>query len=252
MINKPVNIFPRKLSDEETVFLNSVLPENKPGYNAYRKRIGELVVIGYGRFSGTNLILGNEKDVPDLSISSSPVFAAGNIIYDEGEVYILIHEEEFGQIEFDISTTLTGDFKKVTFENKSWNYSEWNPGNSAPNDNGYIREVTLLKNSFLLALAPSHKKIWVHDYNSGVNHFIPSGIFYNELMSIKGIRESKIVLNYSLLFDNVSNYTDNELISAFISYNKLKKRFKFEYVQIEEHSENKSIFEKGFWRKKKK
>lgn len=251
MNNNSENYFPRSLTDDEKKYLFSVLPENKPGYKSYREKINELSVIGYGRFGGTNLILGKENEKPDLSIPSSPVFAAGYVIYDSVEVYIVIHEEEFDQIEIDISETILSDEIKEKKEINRWNYSEWKPGDRAPNDNGMVRQVDLSVDNYILAFAPTHKKIWVHNSATGINHFIPSGIFYNELMSIKGIRESKIVLNYNLLFEKLSEFGDNELFSAFINYNKLKRRIKFDYNQVEIKKEKESFFQKVFRRKKK-
>lgn len=243
------NKFPRKLSVEEKEYLNFVLPENKPGYKLYRDKLNHLFVIGYGRFGGTNLILGKENDKPDLSIPSSPVLAAGSVIFNTGELYIIVHEEEYDQIEIDISETVKKEIIKEKSEIKRWSYSAWNPGEKAPDDNGYVREVVLHKDNFILAIAPSHKKIWIHNIKTGINHFIPSGIFYNELMSIKGIRESKIVLNYNLLFEKLSEYSDNELFTSFVNYNKLKKRIHFEYSYVK-IDEKESSFLKNIFRRK--
>src|SRR4030067_1942274 len=176
--------FPRNLTSNENMLLFSVLPENKTGYNAYRNKIKALVVTGFGRFGGGNFILGKENTKPDLSFSSSPVFAIGTNIYKEGTIDIAIHEELDDEIEYDISVLnqshRAGSIPETLTEIKRLNYSEWNPGDTAPNDGSYVREVKIIENEYMLAIAALHKKIWLHEYKSGVNFIIPLSNFYNE------------------------------------------------------------------------
>jgi hypothetical protein len=222
------NNFPRKVTTNENMLLFSVLPENKTGYNSYRNKIKALVVTGLGRFGGGNLILGKENTIPDLSFPSSPVFAIGTNIYKEGTIDITIHEEVDDEIEFDISVlnqpALCGSIPETLTEMKKWNYSEWNPGDNAPNDGSYVKEVKIIENKYLLAIAPLHKRIWLHEYKSGINFLIPLSNFYNELMRVCSIKDTKVALNPSSFFENLKNFTDIELKLAFLSYNKYLKR----------------------------
>jgi hypothetical protein len=55
-------------------------------------------------------------------------------------------------------------------------------------------------------------------------------------MIIKNIRDPKIILNNKLLFKELDSYSDEELMLAFISYNKYFRRFKIEYNPIKSSS----------------
>lgn len=223
-----MNEFPRNLTEKEKNILFSVLPENKTGYRNYRNKIEKLLVIGRGRFDRKNLLIGEARNKPDLSVPSNPVFACGTIICKETEIDVLIHEEFDNEIEFDITTSnlikVEDDFTIIS----KWNYSEWNPGDKAPMDNSFVREVVILPGVYILAIAPAHKKIWMHDLKTGVNHLIPVSNFYNQLMMVKDIRDPKIALNPGLFFRNLHEFSEEDLISALITYNKYIRRFKID------------------------
>ncbi len=212
------NIFPRKLTELEKNLLFSILPENKSGYNAYRKKIENLFVIGKGRFGETNLILGKEGNVPDFTIPSPPVFAIGFVYYENNKADIIINEQIDDEIEFDIffSNALNENLREI----KRWSYSEWIPGYNAPGDNSSVREVEIIKNEFLLAIAPGHKKLWLHSYKNGINLLLPVTNFYNYLMLVKNIRSAEIVFKPDRLFSELNSFKDDELIKAFTAYNK--------------------------------
>jgi hypothetical protein len=246
--------FPRRLTNIENQLLFSVLPERKSGYKLYRDKINSLLVIGAGRFGGGNFILGKEDRKPDISLPSSSVFAIGTDIYEEGIIDIIIHEEVDDEIEYDISFQDKNGLNKSIPDSltavKEWNYSEWNPGDNAPDDNSSVREINILDNKYLLAIAPDHKKIWLHEYESGVNFLIPVTNFYNELMRIINVSETKIALNPSSFFASHTNFADEELRSAFISYNRYLKRVNIkESIPVQQTIKNKkgflSIFRKG-------
>lgn len=234
-------MFPRELTDIEKKFLFYLLPEEKPGYNNYRTKINEMSVIGNGRFGETNKILGRPGTALDLSIPLTPVFAIGAIYEPGKKIDVLIHEEMERQIEFDIS-----EKKDISIlQNSMWSYSQWQPGSKAPGDNADVREVTILNDLYTLAIATSHKKLWLHCSETGVNHIIPVTNYYNYLMMIKNIRESKIVLTPHLFFTEQKNYYDQELKSAFILYNKYFKRVKIKEdltQTVDYRKQQKSIF----------
>ncbi len=224
-MNSGITQFPRDLTAQERYLLFSVLPEEKPGYKLYREKIDELIVTGYGRFKNNNYILGKQGTVPDLSFSSTPVFAAGTIKIPGDEIDILINEEIDDEIEFDVTLKYTDKIPADIDEQERWNYSEWNPGDKAPHDNSTVRETVISPGEYILAFAPAHKKIWLHESKSGVNHLIPLTNYYNELMRFKRIRDPKRALNPKLMFEKLNEFTDDELMNAFVLYNKYMRRF---------------------------
>ena len=231
--------FPRVLTEKERYLLFKVLPENKPGYKKYREKINELVVIGHGRFSRDNMILGKPGKKPDLSFPSTPVFATGTVICKETEIDIAIHEEIDNEIEFDISTNNSCKPDDDITELSNWSYSDWSPGDDAPKDNSPVREVSIIPGKLILSIAPIHKKIWLHNIETGVNHLIPLSNFYNQLMMVKDIKNTKVALNPGIFFEQLAQYTDGDLISAFITYNKYIKRFDIDMSYFE-NKKNKS------------
>jgi hypothetical protein len=252
-LNSGIKQFPRELTAQERYLLFSVLPEEKPGYKFYRDKIDELIVTGYGRFKNNNYIMGKKGTVPDLSFSSTPVFAAGTIEIPGDEIDILINEEIDDEIEFDVTLKNTDKIPSRIEEKESWNYSEWNPGDTAPHDNSVVRETVVSPGEFILAFAPSHKKIWLHESRSGVNHLIPLTNYYNELMRFKRIKDPKQALNPKLMFEKLSEFSDNELINAFVLYNKYLRRFSHDfskYLKPQQQKQTKRKF-KDLFRKDK-
>lgn len=261
--------FPRNLSIQEITLLNSILPENKPGYKEYRDKISRLVVSGLGRFGTTNLVLGKGENDPDLNSPSAPIFASGTVICNETEIDITIHNEVNGEIEVDISPKPAGadaDNENIIPENlgeiTSWSYSDWIPGERAPHDNSDVREVILIPKNYLLAIAPVHKKIWLHEYSTGVNYLIPVTNFHNQLMMVKNIRDISIISNQGLFFKNLYSYPDKEIISAFILYNNYFKRFNIDFSSFtgkkekssdnfntKDHPGSLGLYKKGFFQK---
>ena len=228
-MNHNSNKFPRQLTSVENMLLFSVLPENKTGYFSYRNKINNLVVTGSGRFGGGNFILGKEDTKPDLSLPSAPVFAIGTNVYEEGTIDITIHEDIDDEIEYDISARNKNSIPETLTEIKKWNYSEWNPGDKAPNDNSEVREI-IISEEYILAIAPRHKKIWLHENKSGVNFLLPVSNFYNELMRVCNIRDTKIALRPASFFEIQNQFTDNQLMLAFFSYNKYLKKVNVDYI----------------------
>lgn len=238
--------FPRKLTVQETELLFSVLPEDKPGYKEYRKKLAGLFVIGKGRFGGGNLVLGKEEDKPDNLLGSSPVFAIGSVKCESCEVDVTVHEEDEEKIEIDISS-LDGNEpagKLNVIESRS--YSAWRPGEPAPGDKSAVREVEIVKGSYTLAVAPEHKMLWLYEKESGINYIIPVSNFYSNLMMVRGVKKHEKVSNPSLFFEELSAFSDNDLTAAFILYNKNMRRFSIEnlYERVTVKEEKKSFIQK--------
>lgn len=243
-------MFPRNLTKTENFLLFSILPENKIGYNSYRNRINNLVVTGSGRFGGGNFVLGREGTKPDLSFPSSPVFAIGTNVYEEGTIDITIHEELDEEIEFDISARNQNTVPENLTEIKKWNYSEWNPCDKAPNDNSFVREIIIVKDEYVLSIAPAHKKIWLHEFKSRINFLVPLTNFYNELMRVSNIKDASVALKPTSFFKNIDKFNDEQLILAFFSYNRYLRKFDIQNIsQLEstfpKRKKTFSIFSKG-------
>ncbi len=236
-------IFPRQLTEQEIDWLNTALPLDKIGYKIYRDKIEKLFVIGYGRWGYGNYILGKPGSLIDLNDSSAPVFAVAEIIFDKLKVYVSIHEELENLIEIDIRKSgdeTGGDLMLI----EKWSYSNWVSGEKAPSDNSDVREINIVKNSIILAIAPRHKKIWLHSKEDGVNRIIPVSNYYNEVMMGMNNRDSKIMLNPNRLFNNLEEFSDEDLSRGFLSYNKRWKRIEFNYSSSKSSigSENKKSF----------
>jgi hypothetical protein len=244
-LNSGLTHFPRELTKQERYLLFSVLPEEKPGYKHYREKISKLLVTGFGRFKNSNLILGKQNTIPDLSYSSAPVFAAGTIQIPGDEIDILINEEVDDEIEFDLTIKNSNIIPEEINEQERWSYSDWNPGNKSPHDNKEVREVVVSKGEYILVFAPSHKKIWLYVNGSGVNYLLPLTNYYNELMRFKRIKDPKEALNPKLFFQNLTEYTDDELINALLLYNEYMRRFSIDfskYLKLQQQIINKRRF----------
>ena len=225
--------FPRELSSREKIWLFAALPETKPGYQQYRDIIEDLVVINKGRFGDENLILGKEGDAYDPESPSTPIFAIANIEFEEAKIYISIHEESEHQIEVDIKSLSGKIIPENLHQTKIWTYSTWTPGQKAPNDNADVHEIQLIFNKIVFVIAPTHKKIWVYNSDSGINHFVPITNYYNELMIITNDKNPETALNPSRLFDNLNEFTDDQLVQGFLAYNKHWNRIELDHNLFE-------------------
>lgn len=216
--------FPRELTSREKSWLFAALPESKLGYKQYRDIIENLFVLGCGRFGEGNLILGENGDTIDLDVSSAPILAVATITFDVAKIYVTIHEEFENQIEVDIKGTGVDKIPDDLHQSKVWTYSYWVPGEKAPFDKSVIREVHIVKDKIVLAIAPVHKKVWVYNSLSGINHFIPVTNYYNEMMILMNNNDSETALNPGRLFTNLDEFTDEQLIQGFLVYNKYWQR----------------------------
>jgi len=239
VLQNDATYFPRKLKSQEREWLYTALPEKKLGYMQYREIIDGLAVIGFGRFGGGNLILGNEGDIIDLEVSSAPIFAVSNISFKKTNIYVTIHEESERQIEIDLKIDNEKNIPDNLNQSKIWTYSNWIPGEKAPHDNSRVREIHLVENEVVLTIAPRHKKIWVYNSRSGINHFVPVTNFYNEMILQTEIKDPVIALNHGRLFTNLDEFTDEQLAAGFLTYNRHWKRVDLDHHYTELKSEQK-------------
>lgn len=248
-INNNTNKFPRLLKPLEKKSLLNALPEYKPGYNEYRIKINDLSVIGEGRFGNGSLILGNNDSKIDLGVSSAPVFAFADSMYEGFNVYSVIHEEMDGMIEIDIkhSEQVISD-EIVLKEIKT--YSNWLPGMKDPFDDSFIREVEVRGKELVLAISANQKRIWLFNSESGVNYFIPVSNFYVDVMRVMNIKDPQIALNPNRLFQKLDEFKDEDLKNGFINYNKSWRKIVVKNLVdgIESRMEIKKTFF-NFWKK---
>jgi hypothetical protein len=211
------------LSKNEIKLLFSILPEQKSGYKNYRELISTMKVMGKGRFENGNFYIGTGAAKPDLSIPSSPVFAVGIVKTNIGSIDVLIHEYEDDLIEVQLSKRV-GDDEEVIINNVL-SFSEWNPGDKFRGSNEAVKEFEIIKDKFILVIDKTNKKIWLHNYESGVNQIIPVSNYFNELMRLKKIKDENLFRSPSLFFNKLDDFTDEEFKLAFYQYNKFMRRF---------------------------
>lgn len=214
--------FPIKLTNSEKEILFSLLPKNKLGYNNYRSILEKLFIVGEGRFGNGNLILGKADAIPDLSISSSPIFALGTIYTPLKNYYAVIHSMDKDMIEVQIDPYPVDDVVEIT---QVVSYSDWQPGMKSPEKKSDVYEYTIKDNSYLLAICPVSKKIWLHEYSSMVNYIIPISNFFNELMRIRKVNDEKTLMSPAKFFNDIYQFSQLEIKLAFLMYNKYLKHF---------------------------
>jgi hypothetical protein len=212
-----------QISQNEISLLNSILPEYKPGYKKYRDYISSMKYLCEGRFGNGNYYIGTGNTEPDLSIPSNPVFALGYAETEAGKIDILIHEYEDEIIEVHLTSRYI-DSEKITIL-RSESFSEWNPGDLSPIHKKPVNEIQLRKNEYYLVLDESNNKIWLHNYESGVNHIIPVSNYFNELMRLKKIKDENLFRSPQLFFNRLDDFTDEDFKLAFYQYNKFMRRF---------------------------
>lgn len=215
-------IYPRKLTASERTILFSILPDGKTGYKNYRSLIDKFYLIGEGRFGNGNLILGELDKLSDPFISSSSVFALGNIFTADEDYYIVIHSIDEGAIEIQIDPYPVNNEIVIT---KVVSYSDWVPGMKSPEKNSKVYQYLIKEKEYILAICPLSKKIWLHEYITGVNHIIPKSNFINELMQLQKVTKDKSLINPANFFENINKFSDNEIKLSFLLYNKYLKHF---------------------------
>lgn len=250
-VEESQNIFPRKLTGREQRWLFLMLPADRPVYKQYRDKISNLKMIGNGRFGNGNYILGKEGDQLDFTAPSSPVLATGAINCKNVDIDVSIHEEFEEQIEIDLDTRNTEEIPEDVEEKGYWTFSEWLPGKKAPRDNSEVREIHLIKNSVVIAIAPKLNRIWVYEKESGINHLIPVTNFYNEIMLLKNERDPKIALNSKRLFTHLNEFTDDEIGQGFLMYNRYLNKIKLDYSIFQKETSNKKKSFFSFFKRRK-
>lgn len=246
-------IYPRHLTEQELSMLFFLLPEDRPVYNEYRKRITEMLIIGAGRFEEGNYVLGFVNDKPDLSYASLPVFASGQVISDGASVQITIHEEYDNKIEFSINN-LSGDIIPSSVNiTGGWTYSTWKPGESSLFKNDELREVQIspVKNKILLVISKVNRSIWLYEDANKYNHIIPVTNFINELLRGNTAIDRTKGIDMNYIFDNLSAFSDYNFKKAVINYNKQWRKLDLSETESAEGAKKPGLFSRIFKKNKK-
>lgn len=218
-----MHTFPRPLRAKEAELIHAVLPADRPGYRAYRDLVASMIVLGEGRRGPGNLILGFSGDMADRTSPLAPVIAYGMIETTLDLFSMTVREYVGEQIDVEIVSS-KGEQVPDHFEEKHrWTYSTWLPGYPSPATGLQPRE-TVIDDDHVLAIAAGEKRIWIYEGASGMNILIPVTSFYNEIMVRRGIRDPAIALHSSRLFSDLETYSDEDLRTAFVSYNAVKPK----------------------------
>lgn len=214
-------IFPRDLTNQERDLLWWVLPEGRPGYARLRDLVASMRVVGAGRRGEGNYILGPAGMNPDVDSPLPSVFAFGVVETARGICSVTVREEFAGQVEFEIvDPPQAGEVRR-------WSYSSWVPGSSCPQCDRGVREVAMTTETghrVTLAICAGDRRLWVHEGRTGVCRPVPVTLYYSELMRRTGVRDPKLALQSSRLFDRLPEFDDDALAVAFIAYNRVRSK----------------------------
>jgi len=217
------DMYPRKLRNKELDMIEFVLPVDRPGYRQYREWISSMLVLGEGRRGSGNLIMGYDGDIPDRVSPLAPVIAYGVVETTRDSYSVTLREYLGRQVDLEI-VSAHGEEIPDHFEEKGrWTYSSWLPGQPSPATGEKVREI-VIEEGLVLAIARQEQRLWVYNRTNGMNLLIPITNFYNELMLQKSIRDPRIALKSALFFKDLDFYTDSEICSSFVAYNKLKPK----------------------------
>jgi len=225
--NGQQSLFPRTLTPFERAALLWLLPENKPGYNEYRKYLSLWKVVGEGRRGSGNYILAEPGTIADIESPLPQVLAYGMIETDRADVSITLRELLENQLEYEIVNVKGETIPEHFTEKRRWNFSLWTAKQPCPMCGKLPREVTIKRENgsdATLAVCVSDKRLWISDVRDGVNHLIPVTNFHNALMLYKNIRDPEKALAADNFFKDLHTFSDADLTAAFVHYNKLRKK----------------------------
>ena len=243
-------MFPRELSTQEHTWLEWLLPTNRDGYRQFREKMEKLVILGEGRWGANDFILGRIGQEIDMSEGMHPTFAFGYIKGEQCDVAISIHEpNDAGQIEMQLSPIRAERIPFDLVEKSRWTYSQWKPGDPCPATNTRVRQIAIPAKgdlAFTVAISAAQKVLWLYNPIDGTNHLIPVTNFYNELMIIRHIRDPKIALDHKYLFEHLNEFSDEDIINAFIHYNVLYRKVNIGLFDQAKQNRVKAILKRFF------
>ncbi len=228
----------RALTEKELFLIHSILPKNRSGYNDYREKIEAMTVLSGEEDS---ILLGKKNTALPTEIDKGGIFAIGCTGLNGVKYRVVIFEEIDDYIEIEIS-----EEGETESEGVIWTYSTWRPGFKAPEDRSYVREIHLIKNKLVIAIAPKQKKIWAFDSTTGVNFILPIMNFYNEIMRARGEKNPNVVLNPNRIFENLEEFSDEEIGQGFLLYNEYLNKVEIDYGLFKPQKVKKVFFKKIF------
>ncbi len=242
--------FPRSLSTAELEFIRWLLPEHSEVYARTLKTIESEQVIGEGRWGLGDLMIGKNNIEIDRTLSMMPVIAIGDCITNHGSLSISIHEpnlDDMIEIQFSGVFPLPEHMEVIS----GWTYSYWHPNLPCPSTGEAVREVILQTSAniprYTIVLSPSNKTLWCYDHSTKFNQLLTVTGFMDELLRTHGIRDAAIVTNPSKMFEELNNFSDNEIRKAFSEYSKSTvRKFDLSDIVIEQSSTKTSLISKLF------
>jgi hypothetical protein len=223
-----------------------VLPDDRPGYRAYRELVEKWLVCARGRRGEGNYILAAPDELIDVASPLPQVIAYGVVETPTTQLAVTVRERLGDQIDFEIVNLRGGETPSVNGVTRRWTYSSWLPSQPCPICAGLLREVEMKTEHeyrLVLAVCAKDQRMWVYDTGTGINHPIPVTNYYNELMLQKNIRDPKIALDFKRLFLDLAAYSDYDLARAFITYNNIRTKITIE-EQIVVREKHKSILQR--------
>ena len=178
-----------------------------------------MVVLAEGGRGKGNLILGFSGKRPDTTSPLESVIAYGAVETAEGTTFVTVRRYTAGQIDVEFDST-KGEEIPAVLEERRWTYSTWRPGDASPETGGTVREVAITPDH-TLAVSCDDRRLWVYERQTSMNILIPITSYYGELMARRRIRDPKIALRPGRFFDELGQYGDEDLGSAFLSYNNI-------------------------------
>jgi hypothetical protein len=220
--------YPRELSDFENRALQMLLPLDRDGYKPYYEFLTRAQVIGEGRWGIGDLILAEAPSEIDLTAGMNPVVAYGELtLRQSATLTVSIHTPEDRQMEVQFG----GDTAAYKPEDilSSWTYSSWKPGDADPGSGATLRTIQFQdKNAkvlYVLAISTFHRSIWVHHVLSSFNQLLPVTGFYEYLIRAKAAEAGRESFRPSGLFQQLNDFTDEELRMGLLHYNDENRKF---------------------------
>jgi hypothetical protein len=146
------------------------------------------------------------------------VIATGVVETTRGPFTITVRERVRDQLDVELLSEGGDEIPDHFEEKRRWTYASWVPGAPSPATGAPVREVRI-PGGHTLAICSGDRRVWLHDGDTGMVHPIPITTFYTMVMVHRKIRDPRIALASSLLFEQPGTCSDGDLQAAFLAYN---------------------------------
>lgn len=173
------------------------------------------------------MILGIPGEQPDLDPPLPPVVSFGIASTSDDEVSVTVREIFEGQMSVEIVGRRRDRVAQDATIAGRWTYARWRPGHPCPQCARPAREISVAGTGpqpVVLGICAPDRRLWIYDGPTGICRPVPVTNYYNELMLLKKIRDPKVALASSTLFERLADHTDAELAAAFVAYNRVKAK----------------------------